>query len=337
MLWPQSGLGKLPCMSEMSDWGFPERFRPKPDAVQFDLQSALGSMLLLRAEVPEDAFTAAVLGTERLGNGVVIRPDGLVLTIGYLIAEAESIWLTTNNGTVLPGHALAYDYVTGFGLVLPLGQLSVPFLERGSTDSLMSGDDVIAMSHGGLAHALKAKVLAKREFAGYWEYVLDEALFTAPAHPHWSGSALLGADGRLLGIGSLLVQETIGGQSVDANMFVPIDLLEPILSEMSTLGRPKRPPRPWLGMYTTEMQGNLVVSGLADGGPADQAGVTLGDIVIEVAGERVSQLAELFRTVWRQGPAGTEVPLTLTRGKKQMRIRVHSGDRSDFLKKPQQH
>ena len=323
-------------MSDATEWEFPERFRPKPEALSFDLQAALGSMLLLRAEVPEDAFTAEVLGTERVGNGVVIRADGLVLTIGYLIAEAETIWLTTNHGTVVPGHALAYDYVTGFGLVLPLGQLSLPFLELTTTDDLSPGTEVIAIGHGGLAHALNARILARREFAGYWEYVLDEALFTAPAHPHWSGAALLSLEGKLLGIGSLLVQEPLAGQRIDANMFVPVSLLEPILNDM-TLGRSRRPSRPWLGMYTTELQGNLVVSGLADGGPADCAGVTLGDIVIDVAGERVDKLAELFRTIWRQGPAGTEVPLTLARGKTHVQVRIQSRDRGDFLKKPQQH
>jgi S1-C subfamily serine protease len=294
-------------------------------------------VLLLRADVPEEAFTAAVLGTERLGNGVVIRSDGLVLTIGYLIAEAETIWLTTNQGTVVPGHALAYDYVTGFGLVLPLGQLSLPIIERGTTDDLSPGTEVIVISHGGLTHALNARVIARREFAGYWEYVLDEAVFTAPAHPQWSGAALLSREGKLLGLGSLLVQEGIGDERIDANMFVPVSLLDPILDDMTTLGRARRPTRPWLGMYTTELQGNLVVSGLADGGPADRAGVTLGDIVVDVAGERVMKLAELFRTIWRQGPAGTEVPLTLARGKTQVQVRVHSRDRSDFLRKPQQH
>ena len=321
----------------MSNWAFPDHLRPRSDELQFDLDIALRSMVLLRAEVPEDAFTASVLGTERVGNGVVIRPDGLVLTIGYLITEAETLWLTTHDGMVVPGHALAYDQVTGFGLVLPLGQLNMPALQRGSIASLEVDDDVIVMSHGGRPHALTAKVVAKREFAGYWEYVLDEAIFTAPAHPHWSGAALMSDEGRLLGIGSLLVQEPVGGETVDANMFVPIDLLEPILDDFFTTGRSKSPPRPWLGMYTTEMQGNLVVSGLADGGPADNAGVRLGDIVIEVAGRRVTELAELFRTIWRHGPAGAEVLLTLARGKTQMQVKVQSGDRNDFLRKPLTH
>jgi S1-C subfamily serine protease len=268
---------------------------------------------------------------------VVIRKDGLVLTIGYLITEAESIWLTTNRGTVVAGHPLAYDQATGFGLVQPLGRLDVPVLPRGSASTCMFGDDVIVVGHGGREHALKAKVIAVREFAGYWEYVLDEAVFTAPAHPQWGGAALVGAEGRLLGIGSLLVEETVAGQSIQGNMIVPIDLLGPILDDMLKLGRPARPARPWLGMYTTEVRGQLVVGGLAEGGPAHRAGIRMKDMVLEVAGERVAGLADLYRRVWRLGAAGVEVPLTLARDGELVRLRLRSADRSDFLKKPLLH
>ncbi len=224
----------------------------------------LRSVVLLRAEVPEDAFTADVLGTDRVGSGVVIRPDGLVLTIGYLITEATSIWLTTVDGTVVPAHPLAYDSVTGFGLVAPLGRVSLPALEFGSAESIAVGGSAIVVSHGGRGHTLAAKLIDKREFAGYWEYLLDEALFTAPAHPHWSGAALVGMDGKLLGVGSLLVQEPVGGETIDANMFVPIDLLPPILNDLANKGRVTRTPRPWLGLSAAESQGQLVV-GLAVG------------------------------------------------------------------------
>ena len=175
-------------MAESSNWAFPRELRPKPEDVRFDLEAALDSVVLLRAEIPEDAFTASILGTERAGNGVVIREDGLVLTIGYLITEAQTIWLTTNSGTAVAGHPLAYDQATGFGLVQPLGRLGVPALQRGSAASYAAGDDVIVIGHGGRAHALTAKVIAKREFAGYWEYVLDEAL-CSPHLPTRSGPA----------------------------------------------------------------------------------------------------------------------------------------------------
>ena len=324
-------------MAETSNWAFPPRLQPQQAELGFDLDEAMRSVVLVHAEIPDEAFTASILGTERIGHGTVIGEDGLVLTIGYLITEAESIWLTTYDGTVVPGHALAYDQVTGFGLILPLGKLGVPPLQRGSAAATSVGDGVIVIGHGGIEHTLDARVIARREFAGYWEYLLEDALFTSPPHPQWGGTALVGQNGRLLGVGSLLVQENVGAETLDANMFVPIDLLEPILGDMKRIGRPARSPRPWLGMYTTPMQGSLVVGALTQGGPAHRAGVRLGDVVLEVAGEPVSDLADLFRRVWERGSAGAEVPLTLARGKSTSRIRVTSADREDFLTKPRRH
>jgi len=324
-------------MAETSNWAFPPRLQPQPDDLRFDLEAALQSVVLVHAEIPDEAFTASILGTERIGHGTVIGADGLVLTMGYLITEAETIWLTGHDGTVVPGHALAYDQVTGFGLVQPLGHLGVAPIERGSAVATTVGDSVIVIGHGGVEHALDAKVVSRREFAGYWEYLLEDALFTSPPHPQWGGAALVGQDGRLLGVGSLLVQETVGAETVDANMFVPIDLLEPILEDMKKLGRAARSPRPWLGMYTTPMQGSLVVGQLTQGGPAHKAGIRLGDVVLEVAGEPVADLADLFRRIWETGSAGAEVPLTLARGKSTSRIRVTSANRDDFLTKPRRH
>ena len=324
-------------MADSSDWAFPAELQPRQDELAFDLDAALDAMVLLRADVPEDAFTAQILGTERVGNGVVIRDDGLVLTIGYVITEARSVWMTTNRGAVVAGYPLAYDQPTGFGLVQPLAALGAPPLARGTAASCNAGDAVIVAGHGGRAHALKARLFAKREFAGYWEYVLDEALFTTPAHPQWGGAALLGSDGRLLGIGSLLVEEKMGGDTIQGNMAVPIDLLEPILEDMLRQGRAERPPRPWLGMYAAELGGRLVVAGLASGGPADRAALKIGDVLLEVAGEPVSGMADLFRKVWGLGTAGTEVPLTVARRGAAVRVKVRSADRSDFLRKPELH
>ena len=324
-------------MTDSNDWAFPSNLRPRSEDVGFDLDAALDSIVLLRAEIPEDAFTASILGTERAGNGVVIGPEGLVLTIGYLITEASSIWLTTNRGTVVAGDALAYDQPSGFGLVQPLGRLGVPSLARGSAASCRVGDSVVVAGHGGRAHALKASVFAKREFAGYWEYVLDEALLTVPAHPQWGGAGLIASDGRLLGIGSLLVEEKMGGDTIQGNMIVPIDLLEPILDDMLRQGRSSRPPRPWLGMYTTEIEQHLVIAGLAERGPAAQARLQVGDIIMEIAGERISGLAELFRRIWRRGDAGVEVPVTIARKGEVVRVSVRSADRNDFLKKRSLH
>jgi len=321
-------------MAESTQWSFPRELQPHAADLAFDLKPALAAVVMLRANVPDDAFTASILGTERAGNGVVIRDDGLTLTIGYLITEAESVWLTTNSGATVAGHPLAYDFATGLGLVIPLGKLDAPALRRGRASAMGVDDDVFVIGHGGLTHTLKAHVIAKREFAGYWEYLLDEALFTAPPHPEWSGAALLDDGGGLIGIGSLLVQEAVGENTVQGNMFVPTDVLDLVLDDLLKTGRAARPVRPWLGMYTTEIASHLVVNGLAKQGPADSAGVRLGDIVVDVAGERVTGLADLYRKVWSLGPPGTRVALTLARDGAVTRIDVKSGDRADYLKKP---
>ena len=324
-------------MSDTKPWAFDESLQPREEDLGFDLAQALDAVVLLRAEIPEDAFTGGILGTERVGYGVVIREDGLVLTIGYLITEAENIWLTTNAGAVVAGHALAYDQATGFGLVQPLGDLRAPLLERGSAAAVVAGDEVFVIGHGGRSHALKAKVIAKREFAGYWEYLIEDALFTVPAHPQWGGAALVDAGGRLVCIGSLLLQETVGEESEQGNMFVPIDLIEPILEDLLAHGRAARAPRPWLGMYTQQAEGRLIVGGLAPGSPAERAGGQAGDLVLGVAGERTASLADFLRKVWRLGGPGVEVPLMLARQGDVLRLSVRSADRNDFLKKPRLH
>lgn len=324
-------------MSEEQLWAFPESVQPKSGETQFDLERAFDAVVLVRAEIPEDAHSAATLGTERAGYGAVIRDDGLVLTIGYLINEATQIWLTTNRGALVPGYPLAYDQATGFGLVQPLAKLPVPHLERGRAADVNVGDAAFVIGHGGRNHSLKTRLIAKHEFAGYWEYLLNEALFTAPAHPQWGGAALLDAQGNLIGIGSLLVQHELNGEPLHVNMFVPIDLLGPILNAMLKTGRSPHPPRPWLGMSTQDPEGRLVVARLSPGGPASRAGVQVGDLVLGVGAARVHGLAEFFRTVWQLGEAGVDVPLTLSRGGDVLHITVKSGDRNDYLRKPRLH
>ena len=324
-------------MGDSSNWAFPPRLRPRAEDLPFDLQAALRSVVLVHTEVGEDAFTATMLGTERIGHGTVIREDGLVLTIGYLITEADTIWLTTYDGAVVQGHALAYDQVTGFGLILPFGPLNVAPMARGSAATVSVDDRVVVIGHGGIEHSLAAKIIARREYAGYWEYLVEDALFTSPPHPQWGGTALVGLDGRLMGIGSMILQESVDDNTFDANMFVPIDLLEPILDDMVRLGRPARPARPWLGMYATPMEGHLVVYRLTQDGPAHRAGLRLGDVVLEVAGQPVTELGEMFRKVWSVGPAGADIPMTVARGRGTSMVHVRSADRNDFLTKPRQH
>jgi S1-C subfamily serine protease len=324
-------------MPEPQQWSFQEALQPKADETEFDLTRALDAMVMVRAEVPADGFTAATLGTERGGYGAVIREDGLVLTIGYLINEASQIWLTSNRGAVVEGYRVGYDQATGFGLIQPLGKLDAPHLSCGLASDVKVGDSAFVIGHGGIAHALKTRVIDKREFAGSWEYVLDEALFTSPAHPQWGGAALLDAQGRLIGIGSLLVQQEVEGEAVHANMFVPVDLLAPILDAMLQTGRSPHPPHPWLGMSTQDHEDRLVVGSVSPGGPAERAGVEPGDAVLKVGGMRVAGLAEMLRAAWRLGAAGVEVPLTVSRGGDVLQFTVKSADRTDFLKKPNLH
>lgn len=325
-------------MSELGDWEFPEPLRPKNDGWNFDVARALDSVLSLSAEIPADAFTASILGTERAGNGVLIDRSGLVLTIGYLITEAETIWLGHNSGKVVPAHLVAYDFETGFGLVQALAPIDAAPLPLGRTRDLPVGSTAIVAGAGGRRRALAAKVVGKREFAGYWEYVIDEAIFTSPAHPHWGGTGLLGPDGKLYGIGSLYVQEARGGDAkAEGNMIVPIDLLPPILDSLTKTGTTGRPARPWLGFYATEAEERLLVVGLSPKGPADKAGVRPGDIVIDVAGAPVGNLADLWRTVWACGKAGAEIPMTFLRDGKGRRCTIRTVDRTSFLKSPRLH
>ena len=321
--------------SELTSEIVPE-LQPEPGAVGYDLNSALASVVSVRSRVPEDAFTAQILGTERSGHGVRINESGLIVTIGYIIAEANEIWLIGNNGQVVAGHVVGYDYETGFGLVQPLGSLDLPALECGDSDQLQIGDDVIVAGFGGRTQSINAQVAAKREFAGYWEYVLDEAIFTAPPHPNWGGAALITSDGRLGGIGSLYV-ENVSSEFDVGNMIVPINILKPILQEMLDYGTTLKPARPWLGIFVTETPNNLVVAGVLDGGPAEQADVRTGDVVIGVAGERTRNLAEFFRNIWAYGDAGSEIPLVIYRDGSAFDIHVPSIDRRAQFKAPELH
>ena len=310
-----------------------EAMRPSPRASRFDLEKALSSVVTLEAHAPEDAFTAKMLGTERLGNGVVIRDDGLVLTIGYLITEAEEVTLTTGDGRAVPAHVLGYDQATGFGLVQALEPLGLPAMTIGDSRLLKPEDPVIVAGGGGRAHALAGRIAVREPFAGYWEYLLDEALFTTPAHPHWSGAALIGPDGELVGIGSLRVeQQSPTGAATPLNMSVPIELLPPILDELIR-GKPARPARPWLGVFTQESGSNVVVLDVAPGGPASRAELRRGDVILAVRDRPVSDLADFYEHLWALGPAGVDVPLKLWRDGDVFDVEIRSVDRGALLKK----
>jgi S1-C subfamily serine protease len=307
--------------------------RPSPGGLRFDLDQVLDAVVVLQASVPEDAFTAQTLGPERLGNGIVIGSAGLVLTIGYLITEAEEVTLITNDGRRLSAHVLGADSVTGFGLVHALEPLDLPALPLGDSRKLQGDDAIILAGGGGRAHATVGQVIARAPFAGYWEYLLDEALFTAPGHPHWSGAALVGPAGALLGVGSLQMnQQAPGGQTSAINMCVPIELLPPILDDLSR-GRSPHPPRPWLGILAQDDGSKVVVMDVSAGGPATRAEVRAGDVILAVAGQPVTSLADFYTKLWALGPAGVIAPLRLRRERDVFDIEVRTIDRASRLKK----
>jgi S1-C subfamily serine protease len=260
-----------------------------------------------------------------------------VLTIGYLITEAEKVWLHLGDGHVVEGHALGFDQETGFGLVQALGRVELPSLLLGSSAAAQVGERVVVGGAGGRTRSLAGHIAAKQEFAGYWEYVLNEAIFTFPAHPNWGGTGLISHKGDLIGIGSLQLERERAGKNEHLNMIVPIDLLTPILDDLRKFGRVNKPARPWLGVYSTEIEDKVVIVGIAPKGPAARAELKTGDVILAVAGENITTLAELYRKVWSLGEAGVEVPLTLYREGLTFDVRVNSSDRTKFLRGPRMH
>jgi len=323
-------------MPALTEWKVPPSAQPRAEDYGYDLERALSSVVGLHSIIPPDGFTAETLGVERAGNGVLID-DGLVLTIGYLITEAETVWLHLGDGHVVEGHALGFDQETGFGLVQALGKIDRPALPIGSSRAAGIGERVVIGGAGGRTRSLAGRIAAKQEFAGYWEYVLDEAIFTSPAHPNWGGTALISPKGELIGIGSLQLERAREGKNEHLNMIVPIDLLKPILDDLRKFGRVNKPARPWLGLYSTEVEDKIVAVGIAPKGPAARAELKTGDVILAVKGETVSTLAGFYRKVWALGQAGVEVPITLYREGVTFDVRVNSSDRAKFLKAPRMH
>ena len=294
----------------------------------------LSSIVGISAKVPADARTAGSLGTERDGSGAVIDDDGLVVTVGYLILEASSATIETAGGATLPAEILAYDHDTGFGLLRARGDIGARPLPLGSSGGLEEGEPVLAASHGGRDGVLPAFVVDRREFAGYWEYLLDDAIFTAPPHARFGGAALVDRGGRLVGIGSLIVPNAMEREDavVPGNMFIPIDALKPILGDLLVRGRSARGGRPWLGLHSEAVRGRLFVASVPRSGPAWRAGIRPGDMVLGVAGAPVQGLADFYRKVWALGGPGVAVPLQVLRGSTPRTLEVRSADRRDWLK-----
>lgn len=296
-------------------------------------QSVFHSIVRVTTRIPASARTAATLGRERDGSGVVIDANGLVLTIGYVMLEAEEAFIGLADGSKIPASLIAYDYDTGFGLLRATKPLGVKPIELGDSAALAAKDRVMVSSFGGQTMAMPAFVVSRRPFAGYWEYLLDNAIFTAPPHPAFGGAALLSGDGKLVGIGSLVIPDAAGPRiALPGNMFIPINRLKPILADLLDKGRAAAPRRPWLGMFSQEIQGKLFVTRVSPDGPAQAAGIRSGDLVVGVAGQPFKNLADFYRKVWSLGTPGVVVPLNVLRGTAVTPISIKSGDRYRWLK-----
>jgi S1-C subfamily serine protease len=325
-------------MNEKTQMRSPEHLQPEQSEFDFDLDETLNSIVSLTSYIPEDAFTAPILGTQRSGHGAVISESGLIVTIGYLVAEADQVWITTNSGSTVQGHALAYDYETGFGLVQALGKLHASTIKLGDSTTLKKGQTGILAAAGGGQQAIKAKIEARAEFVGYWEYLIGNAIYTSPAIPNWGGAALIDNQGKLCGIGSLyLNQIDTEEDNKEGNLIVPTELLSPILDELTLYGRTLKPARPWLGMFVSQLDGSFEIVGLYNKGPAAQQGLLTGDIILEVSGVESSDLSGFFKHVWSLGVAGCAIPLLVKRNRLNQTITIKSVDRRALWKGPRLH
>jgi S1-C subfamily serine protease len=291
-------------------------------------EEILKAVVKVRAVIPDGALTAPLLGTEREGNGILIDSEGYILTIGYLILEAKTIEVIDPEDKVIEAKFIGYDYDTGFGMIRADKLFDVAPLKLGVSSKLKQGDPVLVADYKGSEDVLGARVVLRGEFVGYWEYLLENAIYTTPPYPNFAGAALIGPDGALLGVGSIFTRVAVAGLgAIPANMFVPIDLLKPILADLKTAGRSRQPQRPWLGVFTEVSHGRIFVTRLTPGGPAEKSQLQAGDIILKVNRQPVRGQADFYRKVWALGSAGVKVPISILRETEIKEITLNSIDR----------
>lgn len=295
-------------------------------------QDLAASIVKLGIRVLRTARSAESLGLEREGTGVVIDAAGLILTIGYLLIESESIIVMTQDGRVLPASVAGFDHVTGFGLVRTTQPLGGRALEFGDVSRVEELSPAVVAGHPGAGGLSNVAIIARRPFTGWWEYALDNAIFAAPVRDNHSGTALINAEGQLVGIGSLWVGDVAEvGAAFPGNMFVPIDLLPPILDDLVAHGRRRDVSRPWLGLHTEEVRGHVVITQVLKHGPASHSGLKRGDVILAVSGRAIGGRSDFYQALWSSGPAGIEVKLQVWRNKSVEEVTVSSGDRLEYL------
>jgi S1-C subfamily serine protease len=303
-----------------------------PAHAQQEAEDILKAIVKIKSTIPDGARTARILGSTREGNGVLIDSDGHILTIGYLVLEANRIEVVDQNGKTFAATFIGYDHQTGFGIVRANENLGVAPIKLGHSAPLKQGDPILVAGHGGTDAVQGVRVVSRGEFTGYWEYLLENAIYTAPPYSSYGGAALIGPQGKLLGIGSIFTQKSISGFGIiSCNMFVPIDLLQPILDDLIRSGRPGTPPQPWLGLSAEETHGRVIVMRVTSGGPAEKAGLKTGDIILAVNNNSVTGLSDFYRKVWSLGKAGVDVPLRVLKDVRIHEVVVQSENRYRYL------
>ena len=326
---------RVVLLAALAFW-LPAPFAQDKSAARDDVAETLSAIVRVRTKILPNARSAATLGSQREGSGVLVR-EGYVATIGYLVIESEAVEVTGADGKSVPAAVAAYDHASGFGLLKLLAPLAGKPLPLGDSSRLAASEPALVASWGGSDRVQLVNVVSRRPFSGSWEYQLDAAIFTYPPVMHWSGAALIGAKGDLLGLGSLIVADAVagtatGGAPAPGNMFVPVELLNAILDDMIARGRAAGPVRPWLGVNTEELRGRLFVTRVSPGGPADRAGIREGDMLIGIGGDEVSSLADFYRRLWARGAAGVEVPLRVLQGTQVKDVAVRSIDRVEYFR-----
>lgn len=312
-----------------------ESMAADPKATLEALQRATQAVVGVEAEAAEGARSAESLGRKRSGSGVVIDRDGTVLTIGYLILEAQNVELTTEDGKRVPARVAAYDLATGFGLVRPLVPLRIAPVPLGNSRELADGEPVMVATGGEDGDMGMTQLVSRRAFSGYWEYHIDTALFTSPPVGNHSGAPLFNGKGALVGVGSLFTMDALGlGQRLPGNMFVSVDLLKPILAKLQATGSTRASQRPWIGLTSSEQGGRVQVVRVNKDSPAESAGLKPGDVVLAVDDAKVATLEAFYKKLWDRAPSTSEVKLTVLQGADICTIVVKPVDRMTTLRRP---